>query len=137
MKFFLVKKLFCIFIKYRSKIFFVEVFFFYKIVDFEIWKKELRVRLKSFFLICDACIVSLSHECETSFKSLFYLLSKTDLIFTNQISFFLSFKKTDLNFTNPISFFLTLPKKKKKIKSNLFFFFLTLQKIDLIFLDKI
>ena len=116
----------------------VKVFFFYKIVDFEISKKELRVRLKSFFfLICDACIVSLSHECETSFKSLFYLLSKTDLIFTNQISFFLSFKKTDLNFTNPISFFLTLPKKKKKSNQISFFFFLTLQKIDLIFLDKI
>ena len=76
-------KLICIFIKFRFEIFFEKVCFF-KIADFEISKKELRVRLKSFFLICDACMVSLSHECESSFKSIFYLLSKTDLIFTNQ-----------------------------------------------------
>ena len=69
--------------------FFFLSFLFYKIVDFEISKKKLRVRLKSFLLICDACIVSLSHECESFFKSLFLIyFTKTDLILQTKSHFF-------------------------------------------------
>ena len=99
--FFLVIKQISIFIKYRFEFFLKKFSFFilfYKIADFEISKKELRVRLKSFLLICDACIVSLSRECESSFKSIFYVLSKTNLIFTNQVSFFFNFQnRSDLS----------------------------------------
>ena len=56
-----------------------------------------------FFLICDACIMNLSHECESSFKSLFYFMSnnKSDF-FINQKSllfFFLLYTKTYLIFS--------------------------------------
>ena len=71
--------------------FFLKFFSFYEIADFEISKKELRVRLKSFFLICDACIISLSYEYESSFNKshFFFTLSKTDLIFLQTKSHFL------------------------------------------------
>ena len=53
-------------------LYFSDFFFFNKIADFEISKKELRVKLESLFSICDACIVSLSHECESTFKKSFF-----------------------------------------------------------------
>ena len=97
--------------------FFLKFFSFYEIADFEISKKELRVRLKSFFLICDACIISLSHEYESSFKNLTFLTFKNRSdFFPNQISFFLTFKKQIWFFTNQISFFFSFS-----------FFFLTFQ----------
>ena len=130
------------FIKHRSK-FFLKKFLFiylYKIADFEISKKELRVRLKSIYLICDACIVSLPHECESSSKKSFFFtlsknssdffyksnlifyLTKIDLIFTNPILFFLSFKKIDLIFINQISFFILQENRFDFSWSNLIFF---------------
>ena len=65
-------------------IFFWKSFLCYKNADFQISKEELIVRLSFFFfffLICDACIINLSHECGSSFKSLFYLFLTTDLVF--------------------------------------------------------
>ena len=89
--FFLVTKWICIFIKYRSEDFSRKIFLFYKIVDFQISKKELRVKLN---LLCDSCIISLSHEYKLSFKNpfFFFKLLKTNLIFTNQISVSLIFQ---------------------------------------------
>ena len=116
--------------------FFLKFFSFYEIADFEISKKELRVRLKSFFLICDACIISLSYEYESSFnKSHFFLpfqkqiwfFYKPNLIFYNfskQIWFFsvkIIFSKTDLIFY------------KSNLFSFSFSFSLNLTKTDLIF----
>ena len=108
-KFFSNTKLICIFLRCRSELFqtqnwsvfsldidlyfsghktnlnfFLKSFFFNKIANFEISKKKLRVRLESFLLICDARIVSLSHECESSFKSLFWF------IFQNKPDFYQS-----------------------------------------------
>ena len=92
---------------------------------------ELRVRLKSFFLTCDACIISLSHEYESFFnivffypfknrsafyKSnlIFFTHSKIDMIFIILVSFlffiFFYSTKTDLVFTNPFPFFLPFTK---------------------------
>ena len=96
--FFLVTKWICIFIKYRSEDFSRKIFLFYKIVDFQISKKELRVKLN---LLCDSCIISLSHEYKLSFKSPFFFLTfknkfdfhKSNLsffIFSKQIWFFLT-----------------------------------------------
>ena len=48
----------------------------------------------SFFLICDACIINSSHECESSFKKSFFLISKNkfDFSFTNLKLFFITFQ---------------------------------------------
>ena len=78
-----------IWIFFRKSLFFI--FYFYKIADFEISKKKLRVRLKSFLLICDACIASLSPECESSFKSLFWFSLQKHIWFFLQINFFFFF----------------------------------------------
>ena len=81
-------KLICIFIKYRSFFFFWKSFICNKNADFEIQKMGLKVRLK-FFLICVACIINLSHKCESSFKSHFYLFPTTNLAFHKPKIFFI------------------------------------------------
>ena len=146
--FFLVIKQISIFIKYRFEFFLKKFSFFilfYKIADFEISKKELRVRLKSFILICDACIVSLFHECDSSFKksSFFYPFKKQIwffFFFFLQIkSFFFYLAKTDLIFINPILFkffFLSFKKIDLIFKNQIFFFFFQIFKTYLIFLLK-
>ena len=132
-EFFSNRKLICIFLRGRSIFFcskkwfefFLKFFsFFYKIADFEISKKKLRARLKSFLLICDACIVSLSHKCESSFKSFFiYLLYKNrSNFYQSNPFFFLPFTKIDLIFTNQIFLFTLYKNKFDFYKSNLSFY---------------
>ena len=124
--FFLVTKWICIFIKYRSEDFSRKSFLFYKIVDFEISKKELRVRLKFVLYvipwICDACIINLNYEYEFFFtlyknrsnffnKILLFTLYKTNLIFYKSIFIFFSLPK-QIKFFLQIKFhFLALPKQ--------------------------
>ena len=61
---------------------------------------------------CDACIINLSYECESSFKSPFYLFPTTNLVFHKPIFFFFTkhiwfflIKSLFLHFTNR-SYFL-------------------------------
>ena len=106
-EFFSTTKQICIFIKYKSKNF-SEKFFFLKIVDFEISKNELRVRLKYFLNMW--CMHNRFELwiwvlfCKSHFFN-FTKKKKTDLIFLNKIPFFILYK-TYLIFISPILFFI-------------------------------
>ena len=108
---------------------------------------ELRVRLKSFFLTCDACIISLSHEYESSFNTvffypfknrsafyksnlIFFTHSKIDMIFIILVSFlffiFFYSTKIDLVFTNPFPFFLPFTKTDLIFKNQISYIYIDL-----------
>ena len=77
----------------------------------------------------DACIINLSHNYESSFKSPFYLFLTTDLIFiylffTNKIPFFLTFKNiSNFSFTNLKSIIFSFTRTDLILSSKIFFFF--------------
>ena len=75
---------------------------------------ELRVRLKSFFLTCDVCIISLSHEYESSFNTVFFYPFKNRSAFYKSNLIFFTHSKIDMIFIILVSF--------------LFFIFFILQK---------
>ena len=148
-KFFSNTKLICIFLRCRSELFqtqnwsvfsldidlyfsghktnlnfFLKSFFFNKIANFEISKKKLRVRLESFLLICDARIVSLSHECESSFKSLFWFIfqNKPDFYQSNLSFYPLQKQIWFLQIKSLFFFFLTYKNRSDFYQSNLSFY---------------
>ena len=101
---------------------------------------ELRVRLKSFFLTCDVCIISLSHEYESFFNIVFFYPFKNRSAFYKSNLIFFTHSKIDMIFIILVSFlffiFFILQKQIWFLLTHSHFF-LPFTKTDLIFKNQI